>query len=1480
MCSFLNAHRQSISEATPGRISCSFSLFLFPWLLTAVSSSQPVRGQDLLQGPELETSASVQHLLRTAEDAVSREDWKLAIDSLQRVIDAPAGLLPASADEAGAFDGVARSAPVRETILYESPRRYALGRLASLPEAGLSAYRVLYDGRAKGLMERARREMDVDAAWTVCKRYSMTRYGGEAVDFVSSWLLDVGRPSRALALIEEFLALRPEGGSVAMRLHLKKSAALGLMGDGDAARSALDQVETMGGSEEWLERAVAAVEALVDEGGAVGAGSDPLREWSGPMGGGACTGVMDAVVPSFAEKLPWRREIPSLIPGVWPELEGVGTYSLPTMQPVASDGRLYVKAGRECMALDLQSFAVLWKSPSPVQGISERVRTDESLGLGSEGAVLVDYIGHSLSVGGGVVLSVERGDRGPTFDRDGVAVVQRRRRPRSDSWVETANRLVAYDARTGALRWERGRRSDPDERLRDAAFLAPGVVYEELAWVPFADSGDLYIGAFEINGGALSHRIPLCTLAGREVNPIVALFPAASDGFLYVPTGFGLFFAVDMRTQQVVWAHRYASSSPPPQHRQRGIPQPRVPRHWLSGPPVLAGRLALLAPTDEDSLLALDRVTGELAWRLPRSKHQYIIAAEGGRVWLGGEVMGAVSLRDGSYVWSVNVPPATGRAVLCGETIYLPAGDSLIAMDAGTGEYSNAYDLPYDQPRLGNLLCIAGSMVSLDPNEVRAFPDRDSYEATLAAHRANPADPRIAIRLAFIELLEDRPQRALDALGGVEITDAQDRALQLAHVSHLRVRALMQLAAAPETAGGDSIAYLEKAVSVSQDERDMVAARLALGDKLRQLGRYAESYRTLWRLAVEPLGDEMVMKDGVRRPARMLISDTLARIEPELAPLEIEQLVEEAGVILSDAVEKLDRRSTRLEGIAALERLAGSGPLAGMHQRALNTLGRHELDRGRYEPAEQYFAESLRRGTDRRETAAAGLALVDLYVSPDQGLFKSAAELIERLSVEDGEVVVDGEPVRAQLQARAARIDQSLAGEHAAALDVGMFEIGAEGVEEWPAADLPSYARLVHTRPERTEATAGRQLVFIAPRTLRSYDLDTGVLEWETQLLTRNFSLEPELGESEGTLVGGGSRWAALDGQTAIMNGPEGLHAVGVISGKRLWARPIGSAALLRDPVVREQTMDVGDGRLACVLSPGTLSVLRVRDGGMEWERQLEREAAFVHVRDGVVLTADANLGEIEVFGLQNGSRLSSNRFQQPSAEAAPALVPVAYSEGVLCGPSRGGVIAYDVRTGDRVWSLDLVEGAAALFELTKGRLVIATRGGDHKVVDARTGEVLFSERIVEMPGGAVFGAVEEEFLVLAGYEETRQGDRWTLTGMDLSSGKKLWSRELLALMNRSHLRLAEGVIPLVTTAVDQAEDGSRRGSVDGQQIRLIDKRTGRDVGRPIDWTGIRGGNRLVGDMEVWPERLVLQAREGIVVFRTRAASRSDSGVN
>lgn len=1450
------------------------------------------------EGPAVEESASIAHLLRTADDAIGRADWKLAIDSLQRVIDKPEGLMRVERGE--------------EFVLYQSPRRHAQRRLAALPPEGVAAYRVLYDGRAKGLLKRARREFDLEALKHVCDHYLVTRYGTPAAGLLASWLLDFGRESESLRVLENLAAVYSEsssptegeassGQTLPPKLELKRALALALLGDRRGARSALDQAregDTHGlqsaGLESSGQREVAdAVEAFIEQAfSSARASREPRTGWSGPGGGGACDGLMDHVIPSFAENLPWRRPIPSsAVPGIWPDLDELAPNMLPVIQPVAAEGRMFVKSGRECLAIDIQSFAILWTSQSSVEGIAERAERRSPSSMRGERALLLDYVGGSLSTSHGLVFSIEHGDPGPSFGPQGLAVLQRGRIPSRNQEPDDRNRLVAFDARTGKIHWQRGRGRDPDERLQQAQFLCPPIGVGNHLWVPFEASGDLYVGVLNPSDGELMEPILLCALAGRRVQPTVALFPAASDELVYIPTGHGLLFAVDVNDFSIAWATRYRAS-PVPKIRRRTARVREQPPGWLSGPPVIAGRLVLLAPTDLDQLLAFDRLTGDLLWRLPRGRHRYIIATDSDQVWLGGEEVSAVSLWDRSYEWTLPTTGATGRAVLSGETIYVPTREHLLVIDANLGRTNDPILLPSDQTPLGNLLCIGGSMLSVDPSEVRAFPDRNSYAATLAAHQADPTDTRIAIRLAFMELLENRPQGALDALREAMPTDDRssdpDAESQAAHIAHLRVGALLQLSKVRATPGDQAIGYLKEAVAAAMSNGDLVAARLELGEKLGALGRYAESYRTLWRLGRSPLGDEIIARGKARRPTRLIIAELLGRVEPELGPTEVDDLSREAGRLFDTAVSQLETYPNSRDGnpwtkgIGILRRLADSGTLDGWQQRALNALGRFELRRKKYERAEQYLNESLRRGSRRAETAEALLTLMNVYIGPSQPLAKSALDLAKTLLIEFGDVVLDEQQVGVLVAPPQLKIDQSLAAAHADAMDVPKFEV------TWPRTDSvlskasSENMQLMYFRGRRTEALAERQLVFLPPRTLRSYRIEDGKLEWETELLTEEDFVfgRDDQGTSEG-LVGADLRPALVDGQMVIVNGPRGLHAVGIISGIRLWAEPVQGPVLLRDRLLRDRTIDVGSGLVACVLSPGVLSVRRVLDGKLVWERDLGANPAAVRIRDEFVLTADPNLETVWVYHLENGAALSAIAFTQPGSDSFLPAVPISYSAGVLCGPDGQAVMAYDARTGDHLWSLELGEDVAGIFELLEGQFVVGTVGGFHRVIEARSGEVILEEGLEDLPGGAIYGTVESNLMILAGYEETGEGDRWNLVGIDMSTGKVRWSRRFVGVMNRSHLRLARGVIPVITTSGQPPErpqlKASRRYR---QEVLLIDKQTGQLVGDPLIWNGAARGDQLTGDLAVWPGRLVLQASKSIVTYQTRPATSDAGGVN
>lgn len=177
-------------------------------------------------GPMLiETSAPILNLLGRAEEGIARFDWKLAIDSLQRVIEDPEGALVERDDpESGS------------TPLYESARRQATRRLATLPPEGMEAYRILYDGKAKGMLDRARAAHDSETLRQVVERFLLTSSGDDACDLLASWELDAGRPGRALAMLIDLRELVPDSDVPVELVNAKLVAAYSLLGQSEQAK--------------------------------------------------------------------------------------------------------------------------------------------------------------------------------------------------------------------------------------------------------------------------------------------------------------------------------------------------------------------------------------------------------------------------------------------------------------------------------------------------------------------------------------------------------------------------------------------------------------------------------------------------------------------------------------------------------------------------------------------------------------------------------------------------------------------------------------------------------------------------------------------------------------------------------------------------------------------------------------------------------------------------------------------------------------------------------------------------------------------------------------------------------------------------------------------------------------------------------------------------------------------------------------------
>lgn len=1428
------------------------------WVLPADSRAQ----RSFSPQPEsatVEQSAAVDNLLKRADEGVARRDWKFAIDSLQRIVEHPQGLLLE-----------------RSPMLYESARRVGLRGLLALPPEGRNAYRILNDGQAQGMLDRAIQNHDAEGLRSIVDRYLLTSAGDNAASLLASWLLDEGRPAEALALLDQLEEFCPDTDVASAAIASRRVVAYAMLGqrvpvpDTVAASSAAE-----------LERLIEALSGDMAEVGTDG----PLAGaafWPGIAGGGARRGIMPPVTPTLVEDLPWRR----LLPGAATEdsvsyVEMADRGLTPVAFPVVAGNRVFVKGQGPCMAIDLQSFEPLWLSEQEVQGIAERYRRrqvrawwqrdDEPQPLTRAERTRYDYVGSSLSVAGNLVLSIERQGTGEYFDEDGIAV---RMQPTPTSRKPGGNRLVAYEADTGTVRWHRGRTGVVSDPLGTARFLAPPVDVGGELWAPALLSGELVVVVIDPDSGDLVHRIGLCT-PGDRVPEEVALWPAAGGGMVYVPTGQGLLFAIRAADYRPEWAARYERESAGHRHGPD-----REPAFWLSGPPVVSGSLVLLAPTDSDAIYAYDRFSGELQWTEYRRGHRYIVAADGEAIWLAGRDVTCLSAENGRERWTTTVAEATGRAALSGTRIYVPHVNGLTALDAATGTVAAEMPMPAGHTAPGNLLALPDGLVSVDGYEIRKYPDLDrAYTRAMAAHDMSPGDGDLAVRLAWMELLRGEPRRTLAALDEFAapagaLVDHPRRP----EAVHLRVEALIALAGQPDTPAEEAVRHLQQAADEAQSDQDALEAGLALGLRLREANRPEDAYRCLWELGRGDTGRLTVSSaGGIERNARSVIAEHLAGLAADLSQDGLELLTEQAGLVVTLAAADLRHRDKQAPAKRTLLAIARAGAPGGWDQAALIELARWQVELGNYERAEQDFRAAIRLAGAPKRTAEALLGLAEMYALPDQHLVLEAGQCLDQL--ERG--TSGGTPLHA-LQASApwattkaqrvadvrASIPPGDVSAHRAAVNPKAFRLVEE--RAWPDGLEADRQRLVNVFGDRPEALANRLVVAVGDDLLRAHNLADGRMEWEAELrLPADFRLndlvdhDPETSDAR--------RFGVVEGQTLLFDNASGLHAVGIVTGKRLWAVPRPGGERLRStPLDDGGTVEAGEGRVAWLPQPNKLEVLDVRDGTIVWRREIDLPTVdAVRIRGNYVVVVGDEYSRAEAYHLASGQRASTMRFRQPEPEHR--LVSLHPEAGMLIGPDGSAVIAYDIATGQERWRLRVPEGLGSLFELSPERLGVGTMSGDVLLVDALTGTPDGDRISTECRSGVVAGRLESETLVIGGVTGTLAGEHWLLVGIDLATRDVRWLRDDLAWVSRPpwFLGVARDTIPLLVDLRAQSAPLPDRQHTARAGVAFVDAASGREVG-PV-WIPDSGpsGEYLAVDLAAWPGVLVVGTRNGVFAIRT-----------
>jgi len=1457
-----------------------------------VDASTPTSSAALVA---VEPAAPIANLFSRAEEGIARADWKFAIDCLQRIIDDPQGSLVVR--QVSDADGVTR---------FESARRQATRRLASLPAEGVRAYQLLFDGKAKRLLEQGYSNRDPRPLREVVDRYLLTRYGDEAAELLASWALDGGQPGLAVTMLTGLLDLAPDAAPPRPGLSAKLAAAYALLGRSEEAtaivEASLDKGDT--GSDDEHGRFLRSVLALRPE------LADPRTEpdsWPLLGGNAARRGRMPAVEPTLLETIPWRCELPGAASNAWRRVlqdDPAESLTLPVGRLVSDGQRVFARTRKGCAAFSMEDLAPEWEFRVPGRVARQAPQSQQRSGRTQEptvtdvGFAFEDHVVGEVALTDGLVMLLSHEGRG-RYTLSGRDAGQRR----FLSWLPRAlvgagairgTQLIALDAATGRIRWQRGRTGHPDDPLGGVEFRSTPITVDGALWVPFVRQADLYVGVLNPADGALINSILLCSVKQPVTSPKHALHLAASDGMVFVPSGTGLLFAVDVHDYTPRWATHFSPALPEPMTGDGGwAERPR------SATPVVAGGLVVLIPTEHDQVLAFSSITGELKWSADCGEGGYLTAVDHKRVWVAGRTIACLSLATGQQFWATTVEPAlTGHAVVADEFVYVPTIDGLLSLQASTGALLGSVGAPSSSGALGNLLCVGSAMFALNPSSIQKFPDIGrTYALTRTAYEADPEELTIAVRLAWLELLRGEPRRAFDVLEAIPPAIRERDAGSADRVAHARVEALLAMAhqsAARDQANEEVLQWLLHADRAARNAADRFRCSLAIGDQLGALGRHADAFRHLWDVGVGADGEQIVpWGDHVRGPARYAIAMRLHTIAERLTETQQRQLVDYATSRTHMAANRIGEAVHAPDDHTQLQALTELRVLSPVYQRAFLELAMFHARGLRYEQAEQLLRDSVRLEANDRLATIGHMALTRLYADAVAGGHESVSVLDSALDVLSSRFGVSAVPdavaadawlirvpgpvgsvgewagaVRSSLSATVRAADSKLEGGEIPVQLIGEL---AWSIDPEPRNDVPRLVSFGHRSP----GVLSDRLVIQGPADeLTCYRADSGEVVWKTSL--RLPDTVPDEESTNQRQSDDSPPWAVADGQTAVFHGRDGLFAVGLGTGRRIWCRGFEPAGSRRSPSATSSPMAADLGLLAATPRAGWLTLLRLLDGKVIWERDLLGErVGYLWMPADRVITADPRLERVHLFNRADGRLIKRVLFKQPDPRNLLVnLVPVG---DVLCGPvARSefkGIAGVDLASGEIQWEMKVDKPVVQLFSPQDGYLGVGLLGGDVRIVEASTGEPLIVRRVTGAQA-VVRGTLTDGTLVVQQHDIETGVRAVSMTGLDVATDTELWHRDdviPLWRMDRA-LRVVGGRIPVLYRPDRQGGGRSNR-----LRLTMIDVRTGTVSGQEVFLQTANPQTRLNGDFELLPASgvAVVGTNAGIRALRTEVVSDS-----
>lgn len=963
-----------------------------------------------------------EQMMRAAESAIRRKEWKTAHELLQRLLDLPEDSLHRSKDGN-----------------WQSVRRSANQLLESAPPQFQEDYQTQYSGLAQQLLSDARRSGRIADYVSVATRFLHTPAGYEAANYLGSLHLDRGEFGLAAVWFEE---ISRSSAAIAGDGAWRVKAALAYRQAGNLAAS---QKLLEGWTESPGNRVIPGLKGAEPEAWIGGTNAMiPTRslvmdDWKQMYGSisrqGTATGSEPLLSPIWNVPLTSSYPVRRRVDWILQDLNDQDKTPIMAALPLVVNGRALYRDLRGVRAVDIETGKTLWES---LEGVSaerilgglppQQVESREAwrFRLNQFQNDINEYQGQSveyhplasllfrdgiygvISSDGRQVFVIEdhgilsRNQPGQNWGWDGSGESQ-------DQYGVTwkTNRLVSYDIQTGRPCWSVGgveSHESFDLPLAGSFFYGTPAIDGDDLLVVAGKGDDLRLWSLDRATG-VPRWSQLIAYTDTKIEQDFGrrwftAQVAAEGGIIVCPTTVGWLVAVDRLRQSVLWAHRYIPPSGSSYERDPNgqyVPQRELSAQWSPSAPIIAGSVVVYTPPEEPIVLALNLLDGRRLWEKPKESWLYLAGVFGDRaVLVGRNEVGAFHASTGKAIWTASLGDArpSGRGQAVDDQYYLPLSNGeLRVIDLKTGKkVSRGYVPPAHAP-LGNLAMHHGKLVSLSPHGMVGFGQRDAVMAEIQRRKQqDPHDAWALLRDAEIHLLNREHATALPLLkaavpAGLTADEQARRQTEL-------IECLAAVIRQDPKSHAEDLDELGRLVTSAADKR--LHQELS-ADFLVAQAKFLPAFDVLWALGGQEFSDA-----GVSRSDDPLI---VLSANVWLSSRMLELWTASAG----EDRKQVDAR------VAALVAEAKAGTLA-QRQLAVAILGFHpaviplqealidDLAKASEFGGAQLELLKLAAGTDRAVAARATLRLARLM--EEQGLPADANYYYQALETRFGDVAI------------------------------------------------------------------------------------------------------------------------------------------------------------------------------------------------------------------------------------------------------------------------------------------------------------------------------------------------------------------------------------------------------------------------------------------------------------------------------------------